>query len=90
MAAVTPRPHEVLGAVPVAWIQPVQVVDEEQADELVHRLRVRCERHLSQVKRPVEFRIVAGLPRSATGKVLRRQLRELLITDTRCLEVSSR
>jgi acyl-CoA synthetase (AMP-forming)/AMP-acid ligase II len=90
MAAVTSRPHEVLGAVPVAWIQPVQVLDDEQAGELVNRLRVRCERHLSQVKRPAEFRIVAGLPRGATGKVLRRQLRELLSTDTRCLEVSPR
>ncbi|MBV9011570.1 MAG: AMP-binding protein [Pseudonocardiales bacterium] len=90
MAAVASRPDEVLGAVPVAWIQPVQTLDDEQTDELVHRLRVRCERHLSQVKRPVEFRIVAGLPRSATGKVLRRQLRELLIPDTRCLAVATR
>jgi oxalate---CoA ligase len=90
MAAVTSRPHGVLGAVPVAWIQPVQVVDDAEAGELVNRLRVRCERHLSQVKRPVEFRIVAGLPRSATGKVLRRRLRELLIPDAGCLEASLR
>jgi acyl-CoA synthetase (AMP-forming)/AMP-acid ligase II len=76
-AAVAQRPHEVLGAVPVAWIRPVQAVDGEQADELVNRLRLRCEQHLSQVKRPVEFRIVASLPRTSTGKVLRRRLREL-------------
>jgi oxalate---CoA ligase len=76
-AAVAQRPHEVLGAVPVAWIRPVQAVDGEQADELVNRLRLRCEQHLSRVKRPVEFRIVASLPRTSTGKVLRRTLREL-------------
>ncbi|HEV7828195.1 MAG TPA: AMP-binding protein [Pseudonocardiaceae bacterium] len=74
-AAVAGCPHQVLGAVPVAWIQPVHVLDAGQADQLVSRLRLRCEQQLSRVKRPVEYRIVAGLPRTATGKVLRRQLR---------------
>jgi oxalate---CoA ligase len=87
-AAVAERPHEVLGAVPVAWIRPVQALDGEQADELVSRLRLRCEQHLSRAKRPVEFRIVASLPRTPTGKVLRRRLRELLIADIRCLTAS--
>jgi acyl-CoA synthetase (AMP-forming)/AMP-acid ligase II len=86
--AVTSRPHEVLGAVPVAWIRPVQALEGEQADELVNQLRLRCEQQLSRVKRPVEFRIVADLPLTATGKVLRRQLRELLVADTRCLKAS--
>lgn len=75
-AAVTPRPHEVLGAVPVAWIRPVLALDREQAAELVKRLRLRCERQLSRAKRPVDFRIVAALPLTATGKVARRRLRE--------------
>lgn len=87
-AAVTERPHEVLGAVPVAWIRPVRALDGEQADELVNRLRARCEHQLSRVKRPVEFRIVAGLPMTPTGKVLRRRLRELLVADTRRLQAS--
>ncbi|MGH3784234.1 MAG: class I adenylate-forming enzyme family protein [Pseudonocardiaceae bacterium] len=85
-AAVTPRPHEVLGAVPVAWIRPVLTLDGEQAAELVSRLRLRCEQQLSRVKRPVEFRIVAGLPLTSTGKVARRRLRELLVADARCSE----
>ncbi|MGH3771844.1 MAG: AMP-binding protein [Pseudonocardiaceae bacterium] len=88
-AAVAERPHDVLGAVPVAWIRPVLALDGKQADELVSRLRSRCEQQLSRVKRPVEFRIVAGLPRTPTGKVLRRRLRELLLADTRRLEASS-
>ncbi len=84
-AAVAERPHEVLGAVPVAWIRPVQALDDEQTDELVNRLRLRCEQQLSRAKRPVEFRIVTDLPRTPTGKVLRRRLRELLVADARCL-----
>ena len=75
-AAVAPRPHEMLGAVPVAWIRPVLALDREQAVELVTRLRLRCERQLSRAKRPVDFRIVAALPLTATGKVARRRLRE--------------
>ncbi|MGH3673001.1 MAG: AMP-binding protein [Pseudonocardiaceae bacterium] len=77
-AAVAAGRHDVLGAVPIAWIRPVQALDGEQTDELVDRLRLRCERELSRVKRPVEFRIVAGLPRTPTGKVLRRRLRDSL------------
>ena len=80
-AAVAPCPHEVLGAVPMAWIRPVLALDGEQAAKLVSRLRLRCERQLSRAKRPVEFRIVAALPLTATGKVARRRLRESLVDD---------
>ena len=84
-AAVAPCPHEVLGAVPVAWIRPVLALDGAQAAKLVSRLRLRCERQLSRAKRPVEFRIVAGLPVTSTGKVARRRLRELAVVDAgRC------
>jgi acyl-coenzyme A synthetase/AMP-(fatty) acid ligase len=38
----------------------------------------------------VEFRIVADLPRTSTGKVLRRRLRESLVADARCPEASPR
>ncbi len=89
-AAVAERPHEVLGAVPVAWIRPVQALDGEQTEELVSRLRWRCEQHLSRVKRPAEYRIVAGFPLTSTGKVLRRRLRESLIADARRPEVAPR
>ena len=76
--AVAAGRHDVLGAVPIAWIRPVQALDGEQTDELVSRLRLRCEQELSRVKRPAEFRIVAGLPRTPTGKVQRRLLRDSL------------
>jgi acyl-CoA synthetase (AMP-forming)/AMP-acid ligase II len=87
-AAVTERPHHVLGAVPVAWIRPVQALDGEQTDELVDRLRLRCEQQLSRVKRPVEFRVVVSLPVTPIGKVLRRRLRESLGAETRRPEAS--
>ncbi len=82
-AAVASRPDRVLGAVPVAWVRPVQLLEGNQADELVSRLRLRCEQQLSRVKRPVEFRIVADLPLTSTGKVARHQLRELIVAEVR-------
>ncbi|MGH3796094.1 MAG: AMP-binding protein [Pseudonocardiaceae bacterium] len=87
-AVVVGCPHEVLGAVPVAWVRPVQELDGEQTDELVGRLRRRCEQRLSRAKRPTQFRVVAGFPLTPTGKVLRRRLRELLVADAGCLEPS--
>ena len=89
-AAVVGCPHDVLGAVPVAWIRPVRALDRGQRDELARLLRLRCEEQLSRVKRPVEFRVVPVLPRTATGKVLRRRLREFLVTDTRRPTVAPR
>jgi acyl-CoA synthetase (AMP-forming)/AMP-acid ligase II len=87
-AAVAGRPHNVLGAVPVAWIRPVCALNHQQRDELVGRLQLRCEQYLSRVKRPVEFQVVASLPRTATGKVLRRQLQNVVVTGSTRPEVS--
>jgi oxalate---CoA ligase len=89
-AAVAGCPHGVLGAVPVAWIRPVCTLDHQQRDELADRLRLRCEQQLSRAKRPVEFRIVPVLPRTATGKVLRRRLRELAVSKAKRPEVAPR
>ncbi|MFI6306075.1 SDR family NAD(P)-dependent oxidoreductase [Amycolatopsis thailandensis] len=64
---VTGRPDEVLGAVPVAFL----VSDEPDLDE-VRRL---CRRRLSAFKVPVAFHLVERLPRTPSGKALRKQLR---------------
>jgi long-chain acyl-CoA synthetase len=64
-AAVVGVPDERLGEVPVAF-----VVGDASADEL----DALCRRHLVAYKVPVDFRFVDALPRSAVGKVLRREL----------------
>ncbi|GAB3738321.1 type I polyketide synthase [Amycolatopsis oliviviridis] len=61
------RPDEVLGAVPVAFL----VSDEPDLDEV----RRRCRRRLSSYKVPVAFHLVERLPRTPSGKALRRELR---------------
>ncbi|WP_026467426.1 type I polyketide synthase [Amycolatopsis alba] len=64
---VTGRPDEVLGAVPVAFL----VSDEPDLDE-VRRL---CRQRLSSFKVPVAFHRVERLPRTPSGKAMRKELR---------------
>ncbi|MFF5077633.1 type I polyketide synthase [Actinoplanes sp. NPDC000266] len=67
-AAVAGQPHEVLGEVPVAYV----VADEPGAD--MGGVIERCRRELSPFKVPEEVYEVAGLPRTASGKIQRRLL----------------
>ncbi|WP_022905571.1 class I adenylate-forming enzyme family protein [Curtobacterium sp. B18] len=75
-AVVVGRPHDVLGAVPIAYVipQPDQVVD---ADALVADLTARAEARLTRFRRPVEIVVVPDLPRAPTGKVQRAKVRTM-------------
>ncbi len=61
------------GEVPVAF---VEIAEGQRFDE--SQLRQWCRQHLAGYKVPKEIRQVDALPRSPTGKVLRRQLSERL------------
>ncbi|MGI8312488.1 SDR family NAD(P)-dependent oxidoreductase [Saccharopolyspora hattusasensis] len=64
--AVTGRADELLGEVPVAYV----VAAPFEPD----RLRAACRRALTASKVPVEFHRIGHIPRTASGKALRRQL----------------
>ena len=57
------------GSVPIAFIVVTEKVTEDE-------LKSFCEERLARYKVPAEFRIVAKLPRNASNKLLRRELRE--------------
>ena len=66
---------ERFGERPIAYIVP----DPESTDDLdalIAAVRGRCEQQLGRFKQPTEIHAIAELPRSPTGKLLRRQLRE--------------
>ncbi len=44
-------------------------------------LRAHCAAHLVKYKQPAKYRMVDELPKNATGKVLRRQLRETFMSE---------
>jgi fatty-acyl-CoA synthase len=67
---------ERFGERPVAFVVPVRGVPEGDPRTLIAAVRAHCEAHLGRVKQPADLRIVDHLPRSPTGKLLRRQLRD--------------
>ncbi|MFC3352215.1 type I polyketide synthase [Streptomyces echinoruber] len=77
-AAVAGRPHDVLGEVPVAYVVP----GPDGVDPAL--LLDTCRRELSYFKVPDEFRAVAAIPRTPSGKIARQRLAGL--TGTLLLE----
>lgn len=63
------------GERPVAFIAGTQHADPVALEQLV---RAHCEKRLGTIKRPVRYVVMQELPRSAAGKMLRRELRKLL------------
>jgi acyl-CoA synthetase (AMP-forming)/AMP-acid ligase II len=74
-AAVVGAADEVLGERPVAYVVPD---DGWTAAELGALLRKVCEAELPRFKQPAEFRLVDELPLGPTGKIARRQLKDLV------------
>jgi O-succinylbenzoic acid--CoA ligase len=70
-AAVVGSPDELWGAVPVAF-----VVLRVGADTGTEDLRAYCAARLARYKVPAAVRVVPELPRTASGKLLRRNLRQ--------------
>jgi acyl-CoA synthetase (AMP-forming)/AMP-acid ligase II len=73
-AVVVGRPHEVLGAVPVAY---VIAQDDVDPDALVTDLVALAESALTRFRRPAEISVVPDLPRAPTGKVQRARVRAM-------------
>jgi long-chain acyl-CoA synthetase len=72
--AVIGVPHPLRGEVPQAY-----VALKENAVITEKELKQFCAKHLSKFKMPQKIEIVASLPRSTVGKILRRLLRENLL-----------
>ena len=72
-SAVVGMPDEKSGEVPVAFVEPAE---EEEVDEKA--LRKYLKERLANFKLPRDIRIIDELPKNATGKVLKRLLKERL------------
>ncbi len=71
-AAVIGVPDEVRGEVPRAFVIPGEGSGDLSAEELT----AHCRRRLADYKRPRSFSFVEAFPRSMTGKVLKRLLKD--------------
>jgi oxalate---CoA ligase len=68
---------DVLGQRPVAWIVPGCAGDSQLAETL----QAICQARLPRYKQPSSFHLVDEMPLGPTGKVVRRQLAELALTQ---------
>lgn len=69
---------ERFGERPVAFVVPDRD-DPAEAPAIIAAVQRHCEQHLGRFKRPSQIQTLDSLPRSPTGKLLRRRLRELAI-----------
>jgi acyl-CoA synthetase (AMP-forming)/AMP-acid ligase II len=71
-AAVVGRPHEILGEVPVAYVQTYPGVDLD-----VDSLAAHCRRNLAKVKVPEVITLIDELPKNPVGKPDKPALRRM-------------
>ncbi|WP_457593215.1 fatty acid--CoA ligase [Hydrogenimonas sp.] len=77
-SAVVGMPDEKSGEVPVAFVEP-----EENETIDLKSLRTHLKERLANFKIPREIRIIEELPKNATGKVLKRLLKEQVRSEAK-------
>ena len=77
--SVVGRPHAEWGEEVVAY-----VVAKAGSAPTTVELDALCQNHIARFKRPKAYRFVTELPKSSYGKVLKRELRQMLLAETPC------
>lgn len=70
-AAVVGEPNDLHGEIPVAYVSLVEGAAASEAD-----IRAYCREHLGRHQVPRKIYILPQLPKNATGKILKRELRK--------------
>ena len=74
-AAVVGRPHELKGQAIVAFV--ILRAGRESSPELIDELRAHVAKKIGPIARPEEIRVAADLPKTRSGKIMRRLLRDI-------------
>jgi len=77
-AAVVGKPHEVTGQAVVAFVTLKQGGDRDK-DELAEELKKWVAKEIGSFARPEQIRITDALPKTRSGKIMRRLLREIVM-----------
>ncbi len=78
-AAVVGRPHEVTGQALYAYVTLQD--DVEESDELVNELVMQIRREIGPIARPDVIQFTNALPKTRSGKIMRRILRKIAEGD---------
>jgi acetyl-CoA synthetase len=84
-----PRPDEITGQAIVAFVSLAGGV--EKTDQLIANLGVHVGKEIGKLARPAEIRFADALPKTRSGKIMRRLLRDVaagreIAGDTTTLE----
>ena len=79
-AAVVSRPDDITGEAIVAFATPIQGVDA--GDELKSELMAMVTKEIGAFARPAQIRFANAVPKTRSGKIMRRLLRELASSGT--------
>jgi acetyl-CoA synthetase len=74
-AAVVGRPDEITGTAIVAFVSPKATITPD--DALVGRLKQHVTKEIGAIARPAEIRFTNALPKTRSGKIMRRLLRDI-------------
>ncbi len=74
-AAVVGRPDEITGTAIVAFVSPKATTTA--SDALVKRLKQHVSKEIGAIARPAEIRFTNTLPKTRSGKIMRRLLRDI-------------
>ena len=78
-AAVIGMPDELTGQAVVAFVTPIQGIDAD--DALAAELREWVAKEIGKFARPKQIRFSDALPKTRSGKIMRRLLREIVTTQ---------
>ena len=73
-AAVVGRPDDIKGQAIAAF---VTIKDREPTEELRQELRMHVRKQIGALAQPDEIRFAAGVPKTRSGKIMRRLLRDI-------------
>jgi len=80
VSAVVGKKDHLAGEIPVAFIVLKEDVDKKTFSELA--LKIYLKKYLADYKVPKHFYVIDEMPRNATGKILKRELKRLLENGT--------
>jgi acetyl-CoA synthetase len=74
-SAVVPVPHDIKGEAIIAFVIPEKPPEDESV--MKKNISVTVEKYIGSLARPEKIFIVSGLPKTRSGKIMRRILRKL-------------
>ncbi len=80
-AAVVGFPHDVKGQGIYAYVTLNEGVDASNVDEIVKTLRNHVAKEIGPIAKPDVIQLAPGLPKTRSGKIMRRILRKIAEND---------